>query len=208
MGSSSDFKECFVCGAQVPLKAIKCTQCGSYQNRWRNAAVQIGTYTGVLTLIASALTYALTTIGQSYRNQDPIQIASFSFVQGGMFINISDKPVYLDEMLVLSNDRLDKIQIRQIAKPQEFTKYLEPLGLELEHPERQAEEVWQRAWEHKDQCLRVDFQYPYKSGRRAVATLFFLWSNDAQRKEKNFELEAVLIPKAQNPCKLESGIYR
>lgn len=208
--SPADTKECFVCGSHLPRKALKCTHCGSYQNRWRNAAVQLGTYTGVLTLIASAMTYVITTVSQNYRYLDPIQVGSFSFVKGGMFLNISDKPVYLDEMLVLANDRhnLYSLQIRQIAKPQEFSTHLSPLGIEPEHPERQSQEVWERAWKDEDKCLRVDFQYPYKNGRLALASLFFIRSNDGRKKEKKFDLEAVLIPKEGNPCKILPGVYR
>jgi hypothetical protein len=127
-----------------------------------------------------------------------------------MFLNVSERPAYLEELFVLANNRhnLYSSQLRQIAKPQEFVTHLTPLGSEIEHTERQPDDVWQRAWEGKDNCLRVDFRYPYKSGRRALASLFFIRSNDGHRKEKQFELEAVLIPKEGNPCKVSPGVYR
>jgi hypothetical protein len=149
-------------------------------------------------------------MSSTYRDSNPVQVAAFSYVNGGTFLNIAGTPVYLEELLILGDNkrRLYSLKLQEIAKPHEFVVHRNPSVIEPESPDRQTEDVWQRAWDERDQCFRIDFRYPFKTGRHAEATLFFLSSQDGRRREKRFGLETVLVPKNANPCNLLPGIYR
>lgn len=202
-------RSCRICGEAISTHAAKCKHCSSFQNIWRNSIVQIGAYTGFITLIASGLTYIYATAKDVYRDAHPIQIVAFSHAEGGTFLNVSDISVYLDEISIsLDAKHAYSQHIHKIANPSEFISTGTPINITIKQLKDGGASVWPKALTQDEACFQIDFKFPYESGKKANVKLYYFNSTDGYRREKAFDLEAILIPADGNPCKLPLEIYR
>jgi hypothetical protein len=92
---------CIACAREIPISAIVCSHCRTYQSRWRQSIVFWGSAVGLATLVLSAATFAVAQyqpVRQLFFWRDEVKVAHIRMPGVSVFVNSGDGDVYLDSL--------------------------------------------------------------------------------------------------------------
>lgn len=99
----SPVKACSTCGEQIPLSAIKCSKCGTFQD-WRRHLGFSSTILALLTALLSVATVAGPVLYDLLAEPDSALIGSFQRIEGGraLFLvsNAGSRPGTVERVLL------------------------------------------------------------------------------------------------------------
>jgi len=102
-------RECVACRSDIPLLATRCSVCSADQRTWVRRLQLLGALGAGITLVASGITYVISTGGRMLNESRPprVGLVSFSLLGERTFGNFGPKGVYLSHLQASGEVRED-----------------------------------------------------------------------------------------------------
>ena len=211
----STLKKCRGCFSEINSKATVCLHCGTLQNRLKATLIYVAGITGLFTILVSIITYIYSAsveqrknILEAKNNSDPIQVVSYSYRRGAVFLNKSKYSVYIRDITLLGNNKhnLYTEQIQILVSGKSFIKFKNPsedFGISPRLEDR--EKHWSDAWHGKSDCFSIillsDNSWLDKNLKETIkGRLTYINSYDGTVTVKNFSTKAGLLTKDKPEC--------
>ena len=94
---------CVACRKQVEPEASICSECGSFQKRWRNELRYMANTIGLMTVAGALIVYCITSIPELRKQifwEDEVSVLSFGPLNGISIANTGDGDVFLTDIYV------------------------------------------------------------------------------------------------------------
>lgn len=198
-----ELKECNQCFSGIDSRALVCSKCGSIQNRAKAAAGFFAGVAGLVTLMTSMLTYLHGQYSEWRQNRDPVEVLDYTYKIGGIFLNKSKDPLYLQNIYILLNDDKSTLyaeNIQMILPGKSVTRFNMPDTMPL-NPESsfsgRAEE-WDKVRRGRaSDCFKVVpilSRYYNKDLRvNAEARISYISTSEGTYHEKVVPMKAALL---------------
>lgn len=194
---------CPICKESVNVGAVKCTSCGSYQNKWVRISFFVASLAGFFSFMGSTSLYIYEKFYNQQVRQDPIEIIAYSYKEGSVFLNKSKDSIYIKTIFILFSDQhyLFGEDINMIMEPSKISYYLNPVVHALQ-PSAQSSHTWEEALIGKSKCFDVFITDSYFSNalRHGVMSIKYSSSYDGKSKEKKMNVGFFLKLKNKKTC--------